>query len=256
MTIDSSRADPTRLIRIAAIGDLHAGAGERDAIARRLAALRHEADILVLCGDLTDQGRPEQMRGLLQELAGIDLPIVAVLGNHDCESDATAELTAILGEAGIHLLDGAVVVIDGIGFAGTKGFGGGFGRHVIGPFGEGVLRDFVQTTVEETLKLESALSSLDSPTRVVVLHYAPITATLAGESPELFPVLGSSRFLESIERHGASVIFHAHAHYGAPEGRTPAGIPVYNVALPVLDRARLACRIWTASAPERREVSG
>jgi Icc-related predicted phosphoesterase len=256
MTSDSAAADPPRLIRIAAIGDLHIGALERGALARRIARVSRDADILVLCGDLTDQGRPDQMHGLADELTGLEIPIVAVFGNHDYENNAPDELGEILRGFGVHLLDGTEVVIDGVGFAGAKGFGGGFDRHAISAFGERTLREFVQETIDETLKLENALRTLTTQTRVVVMHYAPIAGTLKGESLELFPVLGSSRFLEPIETHGANVVFHAHAHYGAPEGRTPSGVPVYNVALSVLDRAGIAYRIWTAGAPDRRASGG
>lgn len=243
---------PPRQLRIAALGDLHVDEGVRGALAKRLAELSGKADVLVLCGDLTDHGRPEQARALTRELEGIDLPIVAVLGNHDYESGAAGEVGAILKSRGIHLLDGDHAVVSGVGFAGVKGFGGGFGKNALTPFGEPPLQQFVQEGIQESLKLETALRALETETRVIVLHFAPITETLAGESPELFSVLGSSRLLAPIDAHGASVVFHAHAHFGTLEGRTPAGVPVYNVALPVLDRARMGYQLWYAPAPDRR----
>jgi Icc-related predicted phosphoesterase len=243
---------PPRQLRIAALGDLHVDEGTRGTLAKRLAEVSGDADVIVLCGDLTDHGRPEQARALARELEGIDLPIVAVLGNHDYESDAAGEVGGILKSRGVHLLDGDHVVISGVGFAGVKGFGGGFGKSALTPFGEPALRQFVQEGLQEALKLETALRALETDTRVVLLHFAPITETLSGESPELYSVLGSSRLQAPIDAHGASVVFHAHAHFGSLEGRTPAEVPVYNVALPVLDRAGERCQLWYAPAPERR----
>jgi uncharacterized protein len=144
-------------------------------------------------------------------------------------------------------------VIDGIGFAGVKGFGGGFGRRTLGPFGEKLYKDFVQAAIDESLKLETALRTLDTETRVAVLHYAPIPETLAGEPEQIFPFLGSSRLLPPIETYRASVVFHGHAHIGAPEATTPAGIPVFNVAQALLERhIGTPYRVWHADAPDRR----
>src|SRR5690606_36305842 len=158
-----------------------------------------------------------------------------------------------LTQRGVHVLDGANVEIKGIGFAGVKGFGGGFGRRTLGSFGEKIYKDFVQTALDEALKLETALRTLQASTRVAILHYSPIAETLEGEPLEIFPFLGSSRLLQPIEIHEASVVFHGHAHRGALEGTTPSGIPVFIVAYSLLQSVTgKGYRIWTASAPERR----
>lgn len=244
---------PERQVRIAAVGDIHYDGIARGSLAPMFADIGRAADILVLCGDLTTHGEPEQMRGLIGELEGVSLPIVAVLGNHDYEAGAEQELCAILRERGVHLLDGNNVVIDGVGFAGVKGFGGGFGRRMLGPFGEKIYKDFVQAAIDEALKLETALRTLDAETKVTLLHYAPVPDTLEGEPPEIFPFLGSSRLLPPIETYGASVVFHGHAHTGIPEAQTPAGIPVFNVAHSLLQKTTgQPFRVWTTAAPERR----
>ncbi len=240
-----------RSIRIAAVGDLHYDSG-RGALADIFATANKEADILVLCGDLTTHGRPEQMIGFTKELASLDIPVVAVFGNHDHEADAIEELTEILTKKGVHVLDGESVVVDGVGFAGVKGFAGGFGRGTLAPFGEPLIKNFVQHAIDESLKLENALRTLDAETKVVVMHYSPIPETLQGEPDVIMPFLGTSRLLPPIETHGADVVFHGHAHAGHPEATTPTGVPVYNVALPVLRRSGDILRIFRARAPERR----
>jgi Icc-related predicted phosphoesterase len=216
-------------------------------------AASHEANVLVLCGDLTTHGRTDQMRGFVDELKGVDTPIVAVLGNHDYEAGELDACAAILRGRGVHLLDGDHVIVDGIGFVGTKGFCGGFGRGALAPFGEPAIKHFVQVALEEAIKLENGLRNLDAEVRVVLLHYAPILDTVLGEPEPIFPFLGSSRLLQPIETIGADVIFHGHAHHGALEGATPGGIPVYNVSYPLLKRHQIKYQIWTAAAPERRE---
>src|SRR5690606_10275063 len=148
-----------------------------------------------------------------------------VLGNHDYECDRVDLIQEMLEDAGVRVLDGTNVEIEGVGFAGAKGFGGGFGRRTLGPFGERVYKDFVQAAIDEALKLETALRTLETETRVVLLHYAPIPDTLHGEPLELFPFLGSSRLLQPIETYGASVVFHGHAHVGTPDGQSPGGVP-------------------------------
>ena len=243
---------PERHVRIAAVGDFHFDLERATELRGSFAGLRGEADVLVLCGDLTTHGRPDQTRGFIELLADVDIPIVAVLGNHDFEADAVDEVTAILRERGVHVLDGHNVVVAGIGFAGVKGFGGGFGRGSLGPFGEVEYKQFVQRALDEALKLENALRTLRTETRVAVLHYAPIAETLAGEPEMIWPFLGSSRLLPPIDTYGAAVVFHGHAHTGTAEGKTPSGIPVYNVALPLLKKEGLQFRIWTVPAPDRR----
>ena len=223
-------------IRLAAIGDLHYGRESRGTLQPILSAVaRVEADVLLLCGDLTDYGLPEEATELVRELvSGVKIPIVGVLGNHDYESGAVTEVRRILTDGGIRLLDGETVEVRGIGFAGVKGFAGGFGRGVLGPWGEEAVKRFVHEAVEEALKLESALARLRTPTRVALLHYAPIVETVEGEPREIFPYLGCSRLEEPLSRYPVNVVFHGHAHHGKPEGRTSSGAPVYNVSLPLL----------------------
>jgi Icc-related predicted phosphoesterase len=223
-------------VRLAAVGDLHYGRESRGALQPILAAVaRVEADVLLLCGDLTDYGHPEEAAELARELvSGVKIPIVGVLGNHDYESGAVVEVRRILVESGIRLLDGETAEVHGIGFAGVKGFAGGFGRGVLGPWGEEAVKRFVHEAVEEALKLESALARLRTPTRVALLHYAPIVGTVEGEPREIFPYLGCSRLEEPLTRYTVTAVFHGHAHHGQPEGKTSSGSPVYNVSLPLL----------------------
>ena len=243
-----------RTIRIAVAADLHFDGSAPGTLRDFFGLACEEADILALCGDFTTHGEPAQVRGFVEEMDGVDIPVVGVLGNHDHEAEKVGEGMAILRDRGMHILDGTNVVIEGVGFAGVKGFGGGFGRGMLGPFGEPLYKQFVQAAVDEALKLERALRSLDAPTRIALLHYAPIADTLAGEPEVIFPFLGSSRLLPPLETYGADVVFHGHAHIGWPEGKTPSGIPVYNVAAALLEKhTGKPYRIWTASAPDRRE---
>jgi Icc-related predicted phosphoesterase len=195
------------------------------------------ADVLLICGDFTDYGLSEEARILAKELTvSVKIPVIAVLGNHDFESGHQDEIRQILQDAGVSVLDGEATEVHGVGFAGVKGFCGGFGRGALGPWGEPPTKAFVQAAVEEALKLEAALARLRTPQRVAVMHYSPIRATVEGEPPEIYPYLGSSRLEEPINRYRVSAVFHGHAHRGAPEGRTSTGIPVYNVAMPLLER--------------------
>ncbi len=222
-------------VRIAALGDLHHAKSGATADMRFLSLISDAADVLVLCGDLTDTGLPDEAHELAQALSQtVRFPIVGVLGNHDYESGLEAEVRRILTEAGVTLLDGEACEVRGIGFAGVKGFAGGFGRGTLGPWGETIVKAFVQEAVNEALKLETALARLRTPHKVAVLHYAPIAATAEGEPREIFPFLGCSRLEDPINRYPVSAVFHGHAHHGAPEGRTSNGSPVYNVSLPLL----------------------
>lgn len=242
-----------REVRIAAAADLHFDGSAHGWLRSLLADVSREADILVLCGDLTTHGKPEQARGLVAEMEGLEIPAVAVLGNHDYEAEAQEEIRGILRERGIHVLDGDSVVVEGIGFAGVKGFGGGYGRGALGPFGERLYKEFVQEALDEAIKLESALRTLKAEVQVALLHYAPIRETLEGEPEEIFPFLGSSRLLPPLETYAPDVVFHGHAHIGALEATTPSGIPVYNVACSLLqEKTGKSFRIWTTRAPERR----
>src|SRR6478609_2489713 len=221
-------------MRIGATADLHFFSPKFGVIQNQLAQVRDQADVLVVAGDFTNYGKPEEMEPLLNSLVRLRLPIVAVLGNHDYESGCQAELVRMMTDAGIKLLDGTAYERDGVGFAGTKGFPGGFGRGALTAFGEPEVKAFVQAAIDESLKLERALSQLRTQKRVVVLHYAPIGDTVKGEPMEIYPYLGSSRLAEVIDRHGADLVLHGHAHAGFPDGKTTAGIPVHNVALPIL----------------------
>jgi Icc-related predicted phosphoesterase len=228
---------PTSRLRIAALGDLHVSKTSQGAFQPLFHQINNSADVLVLCGDFTDYGLAEEARILARELtAAVKIPVVAVLGNHDYESGNELEITQILRDAGVSVLDGEATEVRGVGFAGVKGFCGGFGRGALGPWGERTIKMFVQEAVDEALKLEAALARLRTPRRVAVLHYSPIRATVEGEPIEIFPYLGSSRLEEPINRYRVNVAFHGHAHRGAPEGRTGAGVPVYNVAMPLLAR--------------------
>jgi len=223
-------------MRIAATADLHFTPQSYDGIREVMSRVRDEADLLVLAGDLTNYGRPPEMESLLNALVRLRVPTVAVLGNHDYESGQEDELVRLMNGEGIKVLDGTAYERDGVGFAGTKGFPGGFGRGALTAFGEPEVKAFVQAAINETMKLERALSLLRTPKRVVVLHYAPIVDTVYGEPMEIYPYLGSSRMAEVVDRHGANLVLHGHAHRGALDGTTTAGVPVHNVALTLLQQ--------------------
>src|SRR5258705_2010410 len=221
-------------MRVAATADLHFSPANQAALREELSKVRDEADVLVLAGDLTNYGQPAEMEPLINTLVRLRVPTIAVLGNHDYESGKQEELAKMMSGAGIKVLDGSAYERDGVGFAGTKGFVGGFGRGVLTAFGESEVKDFVRASIEEALKLERGLSQLRTPKRIVVLHYSPIAATVRGEDPEIMPFLGTSRLAEVIDRHGADLVVHGHAHHGTMEGQTLAGIPVRNVAITLL----------------------
>lgn len=221
-------------VRIAAVGDLHCSKTPESTLQALFTDIGRQADVLLLVGDLTDYGRPEEGRLLAKLLKGLTLPMLAVLGNHDFESGAQKELVEVLGDAGLKVLDGDSCEIHGIGFVGVKGFAGGFGARALQPWGEEVIKRWVHEAVEESLKLESALARLCTPDKIVLLHYAPIRDTVEGEPAEIMPFLGSSRLEEPLNRYPVTAVFHGHAHHGCPEGRTRDGVPVYNVAMPLL----------------------
>lgn len=224
-------------LRVAAIGDLHVSRHSQGAFQPLFTQITGHADVLVLCGDFTDYGLPDEARILARELtAAVKIPVIAVLGNHDYEAGSQQEIRLILGDIGVTVLDGEATEIDGIGFAGVKGFAGGFGRGALGPWGEHAIKAFVQEAVGEAMGLEAALARLRTQRRVALMHYAPIRGTCEGEPPEIFPYLGSSRLEEPINRYRVTAVFHGHAHRGTVEGRTTAGVPVYNVAMPLLAR--------------------
>jgi Icc-related predicted phosphoesterase len=221
-------------MRIAAVADLHFSPQNYDRLREPMSRVRDEADVLVLAGDLTNYGKPAEMESLLNAIVRLRIPTVAILGNHDYESGHQEELIRMMTAEGIKALDGTGYERDGVGFAGTKGFLGGFGRGVLTAFGEPEVKAFVQAAIDETLKLERALSLLRTPKRVVVVHYAPVIDTVRGEPAEIFPYLGSSRLAEVVDRHQANMVLHGHAHHGAADGKTTGGVPVHNVALPLI----------------------
>ncbi len=219
---------------IAAVADVHCHEHMKGQLAESIRDVNDRADALVLAGDLTASGRLVEARELLSELRWVNIPVVAVLGNHDFEHNEEDQIYDLLKTNGIHVLDGESVELelDGelVGFAGAKGFAGGFGRYLLTAFGEKAIKEFVLAGLVEVDKLERALSHLRSERRVVVVHYSPVRETLNGEPLELYPFLGSSELEKPIDRLGADVVFHGHSHYGSLYSRTKAGIPVFNVA--------------------------
>lgn len=223
-------------IRFAAVGDLHVTKASAGSLREFFAQAGEAADALLLCGDLTDYGTAEEAQVLADELGGVAVPVVAVLGNHDHESGVPEVVTEILTNAGVQVLDGEACEIQGVGIAGAKGFAGGFGRGSLGSWGEPAIKLFVKEALNEAMKLEAALAKLRTPRRIALLHYSPILGTVQGEPPEIYPFLGSSRLEEPLLRYPVDAVFHGHAHRGTPEARTIGGVPVYNVARPLLMR--------------------
>jgi len=239
-------AATTGATRLGAMSDIHVGKASQGALASMFAQVSERADVLVMCGDLTDYGLPEEARVLAREInTSLRVPCVTVLGNHDFEAGKADEIRQILTDVGVNVLDGDSCELHGVGFAGVKGFCGGFGRGALGPWGEEIIKIFVREAVNEAFKLESALARLRGPHRVALLHYSPIRATVEGEPLEIFPYLGSSRLEEPLARYPVTAVIHGHAHNGALEGRTASGIPVYNVSLPLLKKC------WPEQAPFR-----
>ncbi len=235
-SVTQSASEERHPVRIAAVGDLHCTKESAGQLRPIFAQLEGRADVLLLCGDLTDYGLAEEAHVLAKELAVVKVPILAVLGNHDFHSGHADEVTSVLHEANVRVLDGDSYVLQDLGFAGAKGFCGGFGRGTLGPWGEGAIKTFVREALDEALKLENALARLRTERRVALLHYSPVRDTVEGEPTEIFPVLGCSRLEEPLERWPVTVCFHGHAHRGSLEGRTRVGTQVYNVAMPLLRR--------------------
>jgi Icc-related predicted phosphoesterase len=217
-------------LKVAAIGDLHVKVDGTTTYKTLFGEISRAADVLVIAGDLTDLGKPAEAELLAEDLRACTVPVVAVLGNHDYECDAVEEVSTILRQAGVRLLDGQWTEVEGVGFVGVKGFAGGFGRGMLGSFGEPAIKAMVAENVKEAMRLENAMRQVRTERALVVLHYAPIVETIAGEPLEIFPFLGSSRLAETIDRFPVTAVVHGHAHRGAYEGRTPGGVPVYNVA--------------------------
>ncbi len=248
-------------MRLAAAADLHVKKTSQGVLQPLLAPVNDHADVLLLCGDLTDYGLREEAVILAKELnAAVRIPVIAVLGNHDFESGQQEEVCRVLTEAGVRILDGEAYEIGGVGIAGAKGFAGGFGRATLGAWGEPATKRFVQEAIDEALKLESALARLRTRQRIALLHYSPVRDTVEGEPLDIFPYLGTSRLEEPLNRHPVDVVFHGHAHHGTPEGRTRTGTPVYNVAMPLLlqrypDRPPFRVVELPATAPSETEAA-
>lgn len=221
--------------KIAAMADLHITETSQGQYKQVFEEISELSNILALCGDLTDLGKESEAEILRDELRACRIPVVAVLGNHDYESDQEKKVRDILVDDGIHVLGQEPVTIDDVGFAGVKGFGGGYERYSLGSFGEQPIKTWVNETVQEVFSLENQLQQLTASKKVVLMHYSPIRDTLVGESEEIYSFLGSSRFAEPIENFDVDLALHGHAHHGTYSGKTAAKqIPVYNVSIPVL----------------------
>ncbi|MDZ4365222.1 metallophosphoesterase family protein [Brevundimonas sp.] len=228
-------AGPAKRLRVAAVGDLHVNDTTKGSYRALFEQVSDDADVLCLCGDLTNYGKTGEVENLLADLKACTIPMVGVLGNHEHECGQPEQVTRMLCDAGVKMLTGQAYEIDGVGFAGGKGFIGGFGRYMLSSFGEASIKAFVQEAVEDANGIENSIRMLRTERSVVLLHYSPVVDTVVGEPPEIHAFLGSSRLAETIDRYdNISLVVHGHAHRGAPEGRTNKGTPVYNVALPVL----------------------
>ena len=223
-------------LRVAAVGDLHVHKVYHGELRPLFAEISENAEALVICGDLTNVGMPEEAEHLAADLATLRIPVMAVLGNHDLLSGKEAEVKAALRKGNVTFLDDEPRVIGGVGFAGVKGFGGGFSERMLAPFGEDMTKAFVSEAVNQALALENELRGLETERKVAVLHYAPIAETVAGEPPEILPFMGCSRLAETIDRFEVAAVFHGHAHHGTARGATHKGIPVYNCCLELLKR--------------------
>jgi Icc-related predicted phosphoesterase len=232
--------EPKKTI-VAAVADVHVREGDKGRWTDLFKEVSAKANVLVIAGDLTDTGDEMEAQVLADELKACTVPVVAVLGNHDFEKGRHKLIRQILLKAGVHVLDGEAVIIGNIGFAGVKGFGGGFDKHMLSFFGEGAMKAFVQEAVDEALHLDRALSRLDAEQRdikkIAVMHYSPIKETVVGEPEPIYPFLGCSRLAEPLNRHKVFAAFHGHAHTGSLQGNTTDGVPVYNVAIPILQQS-------------------
>jgi uncharacterized protein len=226
------RAEDRNTVRIAAVGDFHCGETDGGMYREHFARVNDEADVLLLAGDLTRRGTAGEIDVAIRELQDVRVPILAVLGNHDHESGCADAVRDALRDRGVHLLEEAPFELnEHVGFAGVKGFMGGFGRYTLTAFGEQEIKAFVGRTLEEVQQLEYSLRRLSTPIRVVLLHYAPILETVIGEPEQILPFLGNDRLVEPIDRFEAAAVFHGHAHHGTFRGVTPGGVPVFNVSM-------------------------
>ncbi|MFA5039270.1 MAG: metallophosphoesterase [Candidatus Omnitrophota bacterium] len=223
-------------VRLAAAADLHCDSHNRDFLRELFKAMNDSADVLLFCGDLTDRGLPEEAKGFRALLEPVTVPAVAVLGNHDFDAGKQEEIKQILSLGPVSLLDGEECREEGVGFAGVKGFAGGFGKYRLQAWGERVLKNFVEEAKEEALKLESALARLEEAPRVALMHYSPVSGIAQGEPLEIYPFLGSSHLEVPIDQFGVTLVLCGHAHRGCPEGATAGKVPVYNVSIPMLQK--------------------
>ncbi len=222
-------------LRVAAVGDLHVHQNSAESLQVLFEKISRAADVLALCGDLTHLGLPQEAEKLANDLRACRIPVIAVLGNHDYQSGHQEEVKKVLRAAKVAVLEETETFqLNGVGFAGVKGFGGGFDKHMLTPFGEDSIKHFVTEAVNESLRLEVGLNSLRTDKTVVILHYSPIAATVVGEPREIFPFLGSSRLAETIDHFDVNVVFHGHAHRGTHEGKTMRGTPVYNCCMQLM----------------------
>jgi Icc-related predicted phosphoesterase len=234
------------VIRVAAVADLHVAADSAEAWKEALTPVSAEADALLLGGDLTRTGAPEEAVAVGLALEAVRIPMLAVLGNHDHHAGQAGEVTQILAGSGVRVLEGAGAVVEArgmrIGVAGSKGFGGGFENACGSEFGEPEMKAFIRHTRNLASGLSRALEALRSDVRIALLHYAPIPETLEGEVREIYPFLGSYLLAQAVDQAGADLVVHGHAHAGTEKGATPGGIPVRNVAQPVIRSAyRVFC---------------
>jgi Icc-related predicted phosphoesterase len=240
--------------RIAAVGDIHVGTDSVGRVAQGLRHVNERAGVLLLAGDLTRCGTADEAQLVAAELRGVDVPVVAVLGNHDHHADQSEQVVKVLAEAGVEVLDGTAttVEVDGavIGIAGTKGFGGGFAGACATAFGEAAMKTFVDETRHEAARLHDALVAVaaQADRTIALLHYSPVEETLRGERLEIYPFLGSYLLAEAIDTAGADLVIHGHAHHGSERGVTPGGARVRNVAQPVIQHAY---RVFDLREPPR-----
>jgi Icc-related predicted phosphoesterase len=227
-------------VRVAAAGDIHVGTDTCGRLAESYAEIDECADLFLLAGDLTRVGTEDEAACAAQELAAVGVPVVAVLGNHDHHADTPERVVTVLEKANVRVLEGeaTVVEVDGtsVGIAGIKGFGGGFAGRCASDFGEPEMKAFIRHTAAAADRLEQCLATLDTDVRIALLHYSPVPDTLVGEPLEIYPFLGSYLLAEAIDRAGADLVLHGHAHRGTERGLTPGGVRVRNVAQPVLRR--------------------
>jgi uncharacterized protein len=235
--MNQSQSSPKKL-RIAAVGDLHVQEHSYHPFKDLFMQINEQADVLLLAGDLTNTGIPKEAENLIYALSQCRIPVLGVLGNHDHTSNLVPELTEVLRAGKFKILEDERFILNDVGFAGVKGFCGGFDQHMLAYFGEEATKKFVTEAVNEALRLETSLKQLDTPKKVVVMHYSPVKETIASEPAEIHPFMGSTRFAEVIDRYDIAAVFHGHAHHGAVLGKTTKGTPVYNVSYDLLKKYR------------------